>query len=173
MTVSITKRVQSGNSDEEALSLGVSKSQTSSDVETWRAVSGFTFLYEVSSQGRIRKRKTGRLLRPFKVVKNCDTLYVDLRRADVTSRRPVHQLVAEAFLPEPLRGQLAAHRSDDVTDNRVANIEWLSLPDQKARVHRRRPGHRGPDGAFTRLEEVVSAMESAAVHETALKGWSL
>ncbi len=66
--------------------------------EYWRAVGVFTN-YEVSSVGRVRNRKTERVLKPSEG--GGGYLQVSLYKDGVQSCRIIHKLVAEAFVDNP------------------------------------------------------------------------
>lgn len=134
--------------------------------ERWRAVEGYDSLYEVSDQGRVRKFKTRRLLRPFL---DNGSLRIDLSGPNGRRRHSVADLVAKTFLPPAPRGCVAGHKSDDTGDNRVGNLEWLTQAENSARWFRRQGRPRGPDGSF--LSRVMDELETAAVHESQTEGW--
>jgi hypothetical protein len=113
-----------------------------SSVEVWKPVVGYEGLYEVSDQGQVRSlpgerwngqaihRFAGTALRP-----QCSGRYLHVALSSngkVRSRR-IHQLVADAFLPQcpgvqgRQRGQYHIdHINDDPHDNRAANLQWLT-----------------------------------------------
>lgn len=104
----------------------------SAQAERWLPVVGHEGCYEVSDLGRIRSidrtitRRDGirsfvrgRLLKP--VPNRRDRPYVSLGRG---GRRPVAQLVLEAFIgPRPDEME-CCHRPGGVTDSRLANLRW-------------------------------------------------
>lgn len=83
-------------------------------IETWRdtRVAG----YQVSTYGRVRNTRTGRILKPW-VGDSGGHLKVELR-----GHRPfVHQLVVDAFIGER-SGLDVCHNDNDPTNNRVSNL---------------------------------------------------
>jgi hypothetical protein len=90
--------------------------------ETWRDCVGYEGIYAVSDQGNVKSfvyDRCGRLLVPFK--QGSGYLYVDLGRDNT---RPIHQLVAEAFIGPRPPDYVTLHLNHDRVDNRLANIRW-------------------------------------------------
>ena len=91
------------------------------DVEEWRAVEGYPE-YDVSNIGQVRRRTTGRILRPsivsgyYKV-----NLYNDGR----ISNKAIHQLVARAFIGEA-DGRCVDHRDRSKLNNNINNLRYVS-----------------------------------------------
>lgn len=88
-------------------------------MERWKKIVGFEN-YSVSTEGRVRNDKSGRVLKPqmrkgyLRVcVYNGSKKYLTLSR-----------LVAESFIPNPQNHQFVNHKSEDKMDNRVNNLEW-------------------------------------------------
>ena len=93
----------------------------------WRPIAETDGLYEVSSSGRVRSRKTGHY-RELKLKKNRFTgyLYVCMSTNGTSITRSVHRLVAQAFLPNPYNLQYVNHIDEDKTNNLVGNLEWCT-----------------------------------------------
>lgn len=109
------------------------------DDEAWAPVPGYVGLYEVSSHGRVRSlpryviRGDGRERRYEGVVLNpgptapAGYLRVELRAGHThATKKLVHRLVAEAFVPNPLGLPVVHHRDGDRANNRAENLEWIS-----------------------------------------------
>jgi hypothetical protein len=85
---------------------------------------GFEEEYEVSSHGLVRRKETGRILRPW--IAGMGYHYVHLHALPRTRKVGVHVLVAEVFLgPRPL-GHEVAHWDGTVTHNEVDNLRWAT-----------------------------------------------
>lgn len=95
--------------------------------EIWRPVVGFEGFYEVSSLGRVRNFKTGKILKQeFKHLQKGNYLRVQLSKHSTQKHYSVHRLVARAF-PEScgewFEGCQINHKNEDKTDNRAENLE--------------------------------------------------
>jgi hypothetical protein len=99
--------------------------------EQWSPVGRLGF-FEVSSWGRVRASRTGRIKPP--TVAKSGFMVVNLYAAGRSSVRNVHSVVAEAFLgPRPSR-MMVGHRDGDRRNNRPENLEYRPL------------GQRSPNG---------------------------
>lgn len=93
--------------------------------ETWRPISGYEGLYEVSDQGRVRsyhRDHAGHVM--AQVVDGKGYRQVQLSAGGKVKIRKVHQLVAAAFHgPLPV-GMVTRHLNGVKTDNRLANLAY-------------------------------------------------
>lgn len=103
-------------------------------MEIWKDIKDYEGKYQVSNQGRVRsldrinsagKRTSGRIRIPTKN-KN-GYLYVNLCSNGKPHNCSVHRLVAVAFLPNPDNKYTVNHKNENKEDNRVDNLEWMSL----------------------------------------------
>lgn len=90
----------------------------------------------VSSLGRVKNTVSGKMLNPHRHgPKRKWYLAVDLQKIGTEhwkQRRKthrIHRLVLSAFAGKPETGQLACHRNDCATDNRISNLYWGSRKD--------------------------------------------
>lgn len=94
-------------------------------LDFWKDIAGFEGLYQVSNVGQIKSVKSGKILKP-----NSNNtggyLQVALSKNGKVKRFYVHRLVAEAFLPNEDELPEVDHINSDKTDNRVANLQWIS-----------------------------------------------
>ena len=115
--------------------------KTTPAVEVWRPVVGWEGLYEVSSHGRVRSLDrmveqpiaNGVIItRPYfsKILVqrlNMDGYHrVNLTKKGKRDTASVHQLVAEAFIPNPDNLPCINHKDEDKDNNHVENLEWCS-----------------------------------------------
>lgn len=92
-------------------------------MERWKDVDGFGGLYSISSNGRVRNKRSGALLKPscsgnYKHIQLC----FDGKRKDVL----VHRLVAKAFVENPYQLNVVNHIDEDKHNNNAENLEWCT-----------------------------------------------
>lgn len=63
--------------------------------ETWKPITGYVGLYEVSSEGRVRNVKTGKILKPIN--NGLGYLFVSLYKNRTEKKHYLHRLVAQAY----------------------------------------------------------------------------
>lgn len=121
-------------------------------VEEWRDIEGYEGIYQVSNYGQVKS-----LERDVQFIKNTGTvfskhfperllsqnmstqgyytvmLYKDNKEngPKESKRFGVHQLVANAFLNNPMDMRDVNHMDEDKTNNVVTNLEWMSHRDNK------------------------------------------
>ena len=88
--------------------------------EQWKDIDGFEGLYSVSTKGRVRNIKTGRIL----VAKDNGNGYlkVNLKRKNYY----IHRLTALAFIPNPDNLPEVDHVDECKKNNDVSNLRWVS-----------------------------------------------
>lgn len=100
--------------------------------ETWKdiviekngVVFDYTGLYEVSSEGRVRNSRTGRILKPG--IHGVGYQFVGLRKNKKPEKFSVHRLVATAFIPNPHNYTIVNHKDENKQNNNVDNLEWCT-----------------------------------------------
>ena len=98
--------------------------------EIWRPVVGYEDLYEVSTRGRVRSKKTGKI----KIASKGTGGYVKIMISKNYSQRllSVHRLVAEAFIPKQEGKEYVDHINTIRTDNRVENLRWVTKSENQS-----------------------------------------
>lgn len=131
-------------------------------LEEWRPAIGFEGLYEVSDWGRVRRvgcaarhgvshgggARIGRVLRDQ--WNRGGYRAVQLWKNGSVFRRLLHKVVAAAFIGECPTGQEVNHRDGDKTNNRPANLEFVTRAENNR--HAYRTGLKKP-----RVDQMVAA----------------
>lgn len=89
----------------------------------WLDVLGYEGLYEVSSTGQVRNKRTG-LTRTPQVDSQRGHLCVLLYRNNKPVGKQISHLVLEAFVGPRPDGLLALHWDDDPLNNDLTNLRW-------------------------------------------------
>lgn len=94
----------------------------------WRKTFIFPDYYSVSENGAVRSERNGKILKPAtdKYGYHYYVLCVDGERHTIKA----HRLVAMAFIPNPHNKPTVNHKNGIRTDNRVANLEWMTNKEQ-------------------------------------------
>ena len=94
--------------------------------EVWKEIKNYP-QYEVSNCGRVRslKRKAPHILKAC--MSSCGYLCVTLSKEGKVKTFPIAKLVAEAFIPNPNNFPQVNHKDEDKSNNRVSNLEWMTL----------------------------------------------
>lgn len=95
--------------------------------ETWKPITDYVGLYEVSSEGRVRNVKTGKILKPKNNRRGY--LFVGLHKNGAVKNRYIHRLVAQAFIPNPNKLPEVNHKDEIKANNNLDNLEWVSHRD--------------------------------------------
>jgi len=103
------------------------------NMEEWKNIEGYE-TYQVSSLGRVKNIKTGRILRiyynPLALVK--------LSRRGVVITCSVAQLVAKAFLDIVEGKRIASHIDGDMSNNAAENLRWTTLSEVVSKWRKRK-----------------------------------
>jgi len=106
--------------------------------ESWLPVLGYEGVYEVSSEGRVRRALEGksRGARPGVILKvwqlRARYLHIHLHMPGSRKAFKVHRLVAFAFHGDPKPGEVVRHLNGDFMDNRAVNLVWGTMTENMA-----------------------------------------
>ena len=135
------------------------------DPELWKDVAGYGGVYQVSTEGRVRKKYSNgriRIIKP-KTIGKQPMLCVRLEDADGKQRHPsLHRLVAETFCG-PLGDNVAVHKNGLYSDNSFRNMAIMSKTEfaklRNKRVFRKPVAKIAPDGSV--VDVFPSARDAA------------
>ena len=122
--------------------------------ELYVDIRGYEGYYQVSNYGRVRNKKTGKILKPY-LTRGYHrvSLYNDLGR----KCKLVHRLVAKAFLPNPHDKPAVNHINGCKTDSNLSNLEWVSASENMSHAHssglRPKVNTQGENNGFAKLTE--------------------
>lgn len=126
------------------------------ECEDWRPIPGWVGAYEVSSLGRVRNAPKDRLY-PGRVLRSRLTRKgypsVRLMAWGKDAERPVHTLVAAAFLGPRPKGLQVDHIDGVKTNNQPANLQYVTCAEniRRAKLLGLRADIRGEDHGLSKL----------------------
>lgn len=108
----------------------------------WKDVKGFEGCYTVSNTGLIKSAyKSKKILRPKK--DKDGYLAVALSKDKRVHHLRVHRIVALTFIPNPNELPVVNHINKVVDDNRVSNLEWVTVYENSMHGFRTTKGIKG------------------------------
>lgn len=90
-------------------------------MEIWKEIKDTDGKYMVSSKGRVKNTKTGRVLKSRPNQKGYHLVGMGKGKT-----KAIHRLVAEAFIPNPENKPCVDHINTVRNDNRVENLRWVT-----------------------------------------------
>jgi hypothetical protein len=108
--------------------------------EIWRDIVGYEGRYQVSNYGRVRsldfieqykklgkvnyRKKNGTIIK--QELTNSGYYVVNLHKNGKLKRNLTHRLVAQMFVPNPLKKLQINHKNGNKLDNHSSNLEWAT-----------------------------------------------
>ena len=99
----------------------------------WRKIEGFP-KYSVSDEGMVRNDETGKILKPD--ICNGGYLRVTLCKDGKTTRKMLHRLVAEMFIPNKDNKTQVNHIDGNKQNNALFNLEWVTRSENEQHKYR-------------------------------------
>lgn len=100
----------------------------------YKSIKGYEGIYEVNELGQVKSvdrivERKGKELK-LKMNKGGYAIVV-LNKNGIPKTCGVHRLVAEAFLPNPNNLPQVHHKNHDTNDNRIQNLAWVTIAEQR------------------------------------------
>lgn len=92
----------------------------------FRKIKSLKFLYEINQDGVLRNVKSKKILKGYKESNGYIRVRIENKCLNGVIRTTIHQLVAEAFIPNPENKPEVNHINSIRDDNRVDNLEWVT-----------------------------------------------
>lgn len=129
-------------------------------MEKWKDIDNFN--YEVSTLGRVRNKITNYILKPIR----CTNGYLEYQLNKDGKRyiKMAHRLVAQAFIPNLENKPQVNHRDENITNNEVENLEWVTAKENAnygTRNQRAGEKHRHPVDMYDLEKQFIKHFESA------------
>lgn len=130
-------------------------------MEIWKTIDAFPN-YSVSNEGRVRKDTTGKIL----VATPDSRGYPALSLKDETGwhTKPVHRLVAKAFIDNPYEKRSVNHIDGNKSNNHISNLEWITDSENMLHAYttglKHRPDYAGSPKVAVRIVETGEVFSS-------------
>lgn len=107
--------------------------------------------YSINENGTVINTQTNLVKKPY-INKDNGYLYVDLYKNNKSHKKPIHRLIAESFIPNPLNKKTVDHIDGNRLNNSISNLRWATYSEQNSRFDT--SGVRSEKIKVTKYEEV-------------------
>ena len=83
-------------------------------------------LYEINEYGVLKNCTTGNIVKGYKEKNGYQRVRIENKKLGRVIRTSIHQLVAEAFIPNPNNKPFINHIDLNKQNNCVSNLEWVT-----------------------------------------------
>jgi hypothetical protein len=138
----------------------MTKEQEAQQAHQIKPIKGYEGHYEVSEMGDVYSIKSRRIkLKP--VVAGKYYHRVCLTKNNVPKSYLVHRLVLSSFTPNPENKPQVNHINGDTTDNRLCNLEWVTMEENyyhRWNILKHKPANLGKTGALHATSKRVAML---------------
>lgn len=92
----------------------------------YRKLKSLKFLYEINEDGVIRNVKSKKVVKGYVEKNGYVRVRFENKCLDGVVRTTVHQLLAEAFIPNPENKSEVNHIDSNRANNTLSNLEWVT-----------------------------------------------
>ena len=111
-----------------------------SPAESWKDIPKYT-CYEASTQGRVRNKKSKRVLKTFD---NNGYLKCTLYHLNKGHHERVHRLIAMAYCEKQEGKDFVNHKDENKQNNIPSNLEWVNGSENTLHYYKTHPTRRSP-----------------------------
>lgn len=125
--------------------------------ETWKDIIGYEGRYQISNLGNVKSlnyKRSGKQKLLITQKNGRGYLHVGLPKNKKCKSFVVHRLVALSFIPNPLNLICVNHINGIKTDNRIANLEWVTYKENTQHAFRTGLSKSSDKAKLKRIEAV-------------------
>lgn len=93
---------------------------------SFRKLKSLKFLYEINEDGVLRNIKSKKIIKGYIEKNGYVRVRIENKCLNGVVRTTIHQLVAEAFIPNPENKPFVNHKDLNKLNNNVENLEWVT-----------------------------------------------